>query len=251
VKAHVYVDGFNLYYSALRRRFPDCKWLDVRALAETLFPQDEILDIRYFSARVTARPENPREATRQQMYLRALTARGVDVHLGQFRSGGRWMRRVTPCPQGDGCPSGENVQVIHTEEKGSDVNLASHLLLDAFRRSCELAIVVTNDTDLIEPLRIAREELGVRVALLSPSERPARSLCATADIVKKIRHGALRRSQLPPVLHDERGGIHRPRAWRPQETLKPGLGRASHPAAEATGGIMDESVARAAALRQG
>ena len=51
MRANVYVDGFNLYYSALRRRFPDCKWLDVRALAETLFPNDEIARVLYFSAR--------------------------------------------------------------------------------------------------------------------------------------------------------------------------------------------------------
>jgi hypothetical protein len=71
MKANVYVDGFNLYYSALRRRFQDCKWLDVRALAETLFPNDEIGRVLYFSARVISRPDDPQEATRQQMYFRA------------------------------------------------------------------------------------------------------------------------------------------------------------------------------------
>ncbi|HTZ64649.1 MAG TPA: NYN domain-containing protein [Solirubrobacteraceae bacterium] len=215
MQANVYVDGFNLYYSALRRRFPDCKWLDVRRLAEMLFPQDEIRHVVYFSARVIARSDDPQEATRQQMYFRALAARDVEIVLGQFRSAARWMRRSEPCPRGEDCPvSAENIRVVVTEEKGSDVNLASRLLIDAFRRDCEMAIVLTNDTDLVEPIRVARDELGLRLALLTPSENPARSLRGTVDVLKKLRHGSLQASQLPDLLRDERGEIHRPRAWR-------------------------------------
>ncbi len=215
MRANVYVDGFNLYYSALRRRFPDCKWLDVRTLAETLFPHDEIGRVLYFSARVIARPDDLQEATRQQMYFRALAARDVEIVLGQFRSGARWMRRSEPCPRGADCPVGqENIRVLVTEEKGSDVNLASHLLLDAFQRDCEMAIVLTNDTDLVEPIRLARDDLGLHLGLLSPSENPARSLRDTVDVVKKLRHGPLQASQLPDLLRDERGEIHWPRAWR-------------------------------------
>jgi uncharacterized LabA/DUF88 family protein len=218
VKANIYVDGFNLYYSALRRRFPDCKWLDLRTLAETLFPGDEIARVQYFTARVIARADDPQEATRQQMYLRALATRDIEIVLGQFRSGTRWMRRVEPCPNGTNCPVSEaNIHVVATEEKGSDVNLASRLLIDAFRRDCELAIVLTNDTDLVEPIRLARDELGLRVALLSPSENPARTLRDRVDLVKKLRQGPLRASQLPGLLSDERGEIHRPRAGRPQK----------------------------------
>jgi hypothetical protein len=213
--ANVYVDGFNLYYSALRRRFPDCKWLDVRALAEMMFPNDEIERVLYFSARVIARPDDPQEATRQQMYFRALEARDVEIFLGQFRSGTRWMRRSEPCPRGVDCPvSAENIRVLSTEEKGSDVNLASHLLIDAFQHDCEMAIVLTNDTDLVEPIRLARDDLGLHPALLSPSDSPARSLRGTVEVVKKLRHGPLQASQLPDLLRDDRGEIHRPRAWR-------------------------------------
>jgi hypothetical protein len=215
MQANVYVDGFNLYYSALRRRFPDCKWLDVRTLAETLFLNDDIGRVLYFSARVIARPDNPQEATRQQTYFRALESRDVEIFLGQFRSGTRWMRRAEPCPNGADCPVGEeNIRVLSTEEKGSDVNIASHLLIDAFRRDCEMAIVLTNDTDLVEPIRIARNDLGLQLALLSPSDSPARSLRGTVDVVKKLRHGPMQASQFPDLLRDARGEIHRPRAWR-------------------------------------
>jgi hypothetical protein len=126
------------------------------------------------------------------------------------------MRRSEPCPRGADCPvSEENIRVISTEEKGSDVNLASHLLIDAFRRDCEMAIVLTNDTDLVEPIRMARSDLGLHLALLSPSDSPARSLRETVDVVKKLRHGPLQVSQLSDLLRDGRGEIHRPRLWRP------------------------------------
>ena len=105
--------------------------------------------------------------------------------------------------------------MLSTEEKGSDVNLASHLPIDAFRRDSEMAIVLTNDTDLVEPIRLARNELGVHLALLSPSDSPARSLRNTVDVVKKLRHGPLQASQFSDLLRDDRGEIHRPRAWRP------------------------------------
>ena len=52
-----YIDGFNLYYRALRGT--PYKWLDLRRLAETLFPGDDIRRICYFTARFDARPEDP------------------------------------------------------------------------------------------------------------------------------------------------------------------------------------------------
>jgi len=55
------------------------------------------------------------------------------------------------------------VQVIKTEEKGSDVNLATYLLLDAFAANCELRVVVSNDSDLKEPIRVMCHEMGRQV----------------------------------------------------------------------------------------
>ena len=212
--ANVYVDGFNLYYSALRHRFTDCKWLDLRTLAETLFPNDTIQRVRYFTARISARPDDPRQATRQQAYLRALTTTGVDIHLGQFRHDRRFMRRVQACPEPN-CPSGTTIEMQYTEEKGSDVNLATYLLRDAALKDCELAIVLTNDTDLLEPLRLVRSEFGLQVMLVSPVDTPSSTLLGSVDGVKKLRRGPLQACQLPTNLSDAKGDIHRPRSWRP------------------------------------
>ena len=53
----------------------------------------------------------------------------------------------------------QKVWVDKTEEKGSDVNLASHLLRDAYNRRFEVAEIITNDSDLAEPVRIVSQEI--------------------------------------------------------------------------------------------
>ena len=40
--------------------------------------------------------------------------------------------------------------MIRTEEKGSDVNLAVHLLNDGWMNACDCAVVFTNDSDIAE-----------------------------------------------------------------------------------------------------
>ena len=54
--------------------------------------------------------------------------------------------------------------MIKTEEKCSDVNLATYLLADAFRADAGTFVVVSNDSDLMEPIRLVSQELGYRVA---------------------------------------------------------------------------------------
>ena len=68
--AIVYVDGFNLYYGALKRT--PYKRLDLGRLCTTMLPDDQIVAIKYYTARISARPGNPRGPNDQQMYLRAL-----------------------------------------------------------------------------------------------------------------------------------------------------------------------------------
>lgn len=211
-RANVYLDGFNLYYG-IRTRFPECKWLDPRKLAETLYPGEAIQRVRYFTARVTARPDDPSQPQRQQAYLRALEAVDVEPHFGQFKSSTRRMKRAARCATAN-CESPDKVDVLFTEEKGSDVALGSYVLRDSFRKEMDTAIVVTNDTDLETPLRIARDELGITIALVSPGKHAHETLRAHADSVKTLRRKPLTASLLPWTLQDQNGQIHCPPAWR-------------------------------------
>lgn len=107
----------------------------------------------------------------------------------------------------------ERVDVIKTEEKGSDVNIATHLLYDGFRNHYDLAVVVSNDSDLLEPIKIVRNELGKQVGVLNPHPRPSRAILPHIDFIKRIRAGALGTSQFPPLLTDSVGRFHKPAKW--------------------------------------
>ena len=130
---NLYVDGFNLYYRAVRGT--QFKWLNLRNLAETLFPQETVHRICYFTALLDSRPGDPSQPQRQQVYLRALaTLPGFDAYYGTFRSGTKRRPLAEPVT---GLPT--HVLVRDSEEKGSDVNLATRLLVDGFNREYDQA----------------------------------------------------------------------------------------------------------------
>jgi len=148
-KINVYVDGFNLYYGALKRT--PYKWLNLSALCQILLPADDIQLIKYFTARVSARPTNPSAAHDQGLYIRALrTIPNLEIKYGQFRT------HSVPMALSNVVPT-KRVWVDKTEEKGSDVNLACHLLRDAYLKQFEVAAVISNDSDLAEPIRIVSQ----------------------------------------------------------------------------------------------
>ncbi|MDE0168706.1 MAG: hypothetical protein OXS29_04225 [bacterium] len=135
---NVYVDGFNLYYRALKDG--PFRWLDLSTLAETLFPEDTIHRICHFTVRLDSRPGNPLQPRRQLVYLRALaTLPNFEIHYGAFRSGVKRRPLAEPVA---GLPA--HVLVRDSEEKGSDVNLATRLLVDGFNGDYEQAVVVSN-----------------------------------------------------------------------------------------------------------
>ena len=206
---NVYIDGFNIYYRALKDT--PFRWLDLRKLAETLFPRDNIQRVCYFTALLDARPGNPNQPRRQLIYLRALaTLPGFDVYYGAFRSGIKRRPLAEPMP---GLPT--HVLVRDSEEKGSDVNLATRLLVDGFNGEYEQAVVVSNDADFASAMRYVRDDLGLRVTLVNPDPRDAspRELAEAATYVKRLWKSHLRRSQLPNTLTDEVGDITKPVGW--------------------------------------
>ena len=152
----MYVDAFNLYYGIRNTPY---KWLNLRSLAEKLVPKHQVNRIRYFTARLQPRLNDPQIAQRQQVFIRALeTIPGLSVHYGHFLATSTRMPLAFPRPNGP-----KTVEVLKTEEKGSDVNLATHLLVDAFDGDFDVAVVISNDSDLVEPITVVRERFGLRV----------------------------------------------------------------------------------------
>ena len=204
--ANVYVDGFNVYYGCLKET--PYRWLNLAALCERLFPSDDIHRIRYFTARVSGRSD-PRSPQRQQAYLRALqTLPNLTVHYGHFLTHPTRMPLANPRPGGS-----HTVSVIKTEEKGSDVNLASHLLLDAFRNDFETAVIMSNNSDLKEPIAMVQRELSLPVGVVNPHPPERRSRAFQPDFFKQIREKDLQMCQFAPTLRDAHGTIQKPAGW--------------------------------------
>lgn len=98
-------------------------------------------------------------------------------------------------------PDAIKVRVHAMEEKGSDVNLACHLVNDAWAGRFDAAVVISNDTDLVEPIRIVTQELKKNVLILSTSKFGAsRPLQKVATSVLHIHNSHLRAAQFPDAI---------------------------------------------------
>lgn len=206
MKTILYIDGFNFYYGAARRF--NVRWVNPLKLSQLLLPDHEIIALRYFSAIVKADPSDPSKINRQHTYLRALkTLPKIDIQMGAF------LQSVKSMPKHPLTDPIERVDVLKTEEKGSDVNLATALLLDAFDDAMDCAVLVTNDSDLAGPMRIVSSRFGKSVGLINPQKRPSRVLSSISDFTRQVRRGVLEASQFPEQLEDAEGYFHKPPNW--------------------------------------
>lgn len=209
MRVRVYIDGFNLYYRALRKS--PHKWLDVSALARGFLDDADTIDrVNYYTARVSPRSGDPEAPRRQQLYLSALgTLPDVKIHYGRFLPKEKW--RPVAHPHWD---PHVVVQVKDTEEKGSDVNLASHMLYDALKNQYDAALLLSQDTDLCEPMRMVRDE-GKLVGLVClDGRKPNKRLSCLASFVRHVTPARLAAAQLPVTLMGKNGHpIAKPEAW--------------------------------------
>lgn len=216
----IYVDGFNLYFRLLQKR-PALKWLNIKTLAErVLNPANQVVAVRYYTARVSGRLD-PQGPARQQVYLDALaTVPEISVHMGVFLTSEKFAALVQPPefrPQLASpmpLPWPDVVKVLKVEEKGSDVNLACHLLLDAFKGNFDVAAVLSNDSDLVEPIRIVTQILRKPVGLLSPVPNPNPELRRVSSFIRRLSVSDLAASQFPnPLARPGQPDLVRPAAW--------------------------------------
>ena len=210
MKIGVYVDGYNLYYGGrgiCGRGTPGWRWLDVRALAQAVISSQSgwagSFDLRvvFCTARIKSGGD-PTSQHDQDTYLRALTKYGaVDlVELGTYVSRvatnplavqgrkGRpvittadWPIKVKDSGRKDVPDATFMASVARREEKGSDVNVATDLLVDVLCGGVDSAVVISNDSDLKLPVQIARGH--VPVGLVNPTKAyPAGALNASPSV---------------------------------------------------------------------
>jgi hypothetical protein len=219
--AIVYIDGFNLYYGLLRRT--DHRWLNLQTLFEDLLPAYDVIKIRYFTARIKkgANPSDPTAPDRQKAYLNALRSLPkVEVIEGSFMIHKSYARRryrakllgFIPTPRA--LRDRHVVPIWKVEEKGSDVNLGAYLILDAAKSMADLQVLVTSDSDLVEPVRIVTREFAQDIALCFPHGKQSRALDRLQHkFTLWISNGALARNQLQNPTRVAGTDYYRPTTW--------------------------------------
>lgn len=207
MKTYVYIDGFNLYFGSVKKT--PFKWLNISEMCRLMLPKHNIEAIKYYTALVKPLPHDPKQPMRQQTYLRALqTLPNVTVVYGHFLS--HIVKMPLAYHKGKKL---KYVDIIKTEEKGSDVNLATHLLDNAYQGDFDIAVIVSNDSDLVEPVKIVKDKLKKKVGILNPHKHPSQELLKHATFFKTIRKGVLKTSQFPEEMEDKRGKFHKPSSW--------------------------------------
>jgi hypothetical protein len=241
----LYVDAFNLYYGARKingKGTPGWRWLDIPALALGLvdhnsWPNSGINKFIYCTA-LRTRDGDPSSQKDQEIYISALAAKypymrtELGYYVPRVKSGYLVDSAKKPQKIAEELELSEGAKfnlsksndphlahfirasVSTFEEKGSDVNLASNLLFDVFKRNIDAAIVISNDSDLRLPLHMARER--IHVGLLNPTPRPTNeALQGDSDFGvgrhwwHKITQSEIRAAQLPIILNS----ISIPEGW--------------------------------------
>lgn len=241
----VYVDGLNLYYggrSLCGRSEPGWRWLDLRQLAIRLIKrrhdwlaQGAVLSRLIYCTAFIDGQINREGRMRQDAYIRALREHGSIDHLerGRFTTRVRSGLLATRGPHGRPIVTGahwpvlvrdaENrhipdarfmVSYLNVEEKGTDVNVASHLLVDVLERKIDAAIVISNDSDLRFPVQLCRRRVPIGTvnpgsAHLAGDLRGAPDDGVGGHWWDRLSADDLRSCQLP----DSVGSAARPEGW--------------------------------------
>jgi len=208
-----YIDGFNLYFGLRSKGMRPYLWVDPVALVESLLhPDQQLIGVKYFTSRISGgnpamekseRSRREAKRVRQATYLDALmTVPRLEIHYGHFLEKPERCRSCT-------------AQWLRSEEKKTDVLIASHMLTDAFERTCDQSLLISGDSDLAPPIGIIRDRFrDHRVVVAFPPDRYAAELKRFAHAHFEIGAAKVRKAQLPDSVRTASGHeLRRPTEW--------------------------------------
>lgn len=204
----VYVDGFNFYYGLKKHSWRRYYWLDLVKLFEKfMLKNQELRTVKYFSAKPI---NNNDKAERQAMLFRA-NEENPKFHLIL----GKYLRKSLVCRN---C----GYKITTYEEKESDVRIATQIVQDAFDKSCDVAIVVSADSDMIPAIELARSA-GVRVYVFFPPNHHSEAIAKIPGInVIRMQwyETRFKQSLLPDEIVLKKSGykLTIPEKWKAMQT---------------------------------
>ena len=209
-KTIIYIDGFNLYY---RLKDTPFKWLNLQKLSNAYLDsrQHKIIQIKYFTAQIKENIIDPSNTIRQNIYLRALkTIPDLDIIFGQFKK--RQIKGLICDSEYKKRLNTDIIQIEKWEEKRSDVNIATHIISDAYKNKYECAVLISNDTDLTPPL-LHIKTLNKLVGVISPYKEIHIDLKKSSHFYKTISCKKLKQCQFPEKMKDSKGDFSKPLKW--------------------------------------
>ena len=199
-----YIDGFNFYFGLKEMKWRKYYWIDLAAMSRSFLKEgQELVACHYFTARIKKR-DHGQSADRQKIWFEALESRkDISIHYGHY------LLKSVQCKQCGAKWEG-------AEEKMTDVNIATQLLVDAFQDNFDTAIIVSGDSDLTTPVQKTIELFPKkRVVIAFPPKRYSDQLKRVANGYFTIGKDKLRKSLLPDTIMKPDGHmLSRPQAWR-------------------------------------
>jgi uncharacterized LabA/DUF88 family protein len=182
-----YVDGFNLYFGLKSKRWRRYYWLNIYNMIKLLLHKNHSLVlVKYFTSRIRGEEEKIR---RQNTFIDALkTIKDFRIFFGSYR------KNEETCSK---CGN----SYIYYQEKKTDVNIATELLVDAFEDSFDTALIVSADSDLAGPIiSLKRLFKNKQLVLAFPPARHSNELKKIAHASFVIPRSVLAKSQFPRVV---------------------------------------------------
>jgi uncharacterized LabA/DUF88 family protein len=163
-------------------------WLNLDTLSRKLLSHEqELVSVQYFTAPISG---NKGKQERQNAYLDALrTIPSIKITFGRFQPD---RKECDKC----GHPA------YHPQEKKTDVNIATGLILDAIEDRYDTAILMSGDSDLTPAIHAVRKlRPEKRIVIAFPPNRLSVELeLATGRKSLRIWESHLRQSRLPDLI---------------------------------------------------
>ena len=196
----IYVDGFNLYFGIIEAGFIHSKWLDISSLVKSYLTANQYLvKIKYFTSRIT---NNPAKQKRQTTFIEAIESSGIQIIYGLYKA------------IDIECHNCGHVWSI-SNEKMTDVNIATHLLMDAYSDLYDTAILISGDSDLVPPIKAVHSNFPAKsVSVFFPPNRHNNTVAAAAKGFLVIGRKRIVANQFPDEVRKTDGFVlKKPSEW--------------------------------------
>ncbi|MDP8996532.1 MAG: NYN domain-containing protein [Pseudomonadota bacterium] len=207
----VYFDGFNLYHAISDLKAPYLKWVNLQRLSQLLIMKNsqELVKVAYFSAKATFFQNTPHESKirRHEAYIRALEAKGVECHLGNFAKRDLFYNG-----------KGYKAKWQRREEKQTDVAIAVHVTRDACFDVYDRALIVSCDTDMLPLFRVIKKDFAqkILITVAPPNRTHHRDLLNLADDHLVIKRSQVERALFgAKIVSNGKTVSYRPNSYKP------------------------------------